>query len=84
MYVAETYSGFALVTSTKVLCTIIYIDNMQSILLEQDVRLKIELAWSASFVLETWSVKPAWALQDDHSIKTLALTGQSEPRSALA
>ena len=35
-----------------------YIDNMQSILVEQDVRLKIELARLASSVVETWSLKP--------------------------
>ena len=41
------------------LCTNIYIDNMQSILIEQDVRLKIELARPTSSVVETWSVQAA-------------------------
>ena len=32
---------------------------MQSILIEQDVRLNIELARPASSIVETWNVKPA-------------------------
>ena len=32
---------------------------MQNILVEQDIRIKIELAWPASPVVESWSVQPA-------------------------
>ena len=57
---------------------------MQSIFIEQDVRLKIELARPASSVVETWSVHPAHGAPERSFDETPALTGQSEPRSALA
>ena len=58
---------------------------MQSILLEHDVRLEIGLTRPASSVTETSckSIQRA-AIQSDHLMRTQALTGQSEPDSALA
>ena len=55
-----------------------YIYNMRSILIEQDVRLKIELARPASSVVETWSVQPARGAPERSFDETPAL------RSALA
>ena len=57
---------------------------MQSILIEQDVRLKIGLAQPASSVVETGSVQPARGTPERSFDETPALAGQSEPRSALA
>ena len=57
---------------------------MRSILLEQNVRLEIELARPASSVVETWSVQPARGAPERSFDETPALAGQSEPRSALA
>ena len=57
---------------------------MQRMLIEQDVRLKIELACPASSVVDTWSIQPARGAEVRSFDETPALTGQSEPRSALA
>ena len=67
------------------LCTNIYIVNMQSILIEHVVKLKIWLTRPVSSVDDTWSKSnQRAAIQSDYWMRTPSLTDQSEHFSALA